>query len=423
MERDVVIVGAGIMGLSTAYHVKRSAPGLRVLVVDMLGGPGQGDTARSAAAYRTFFRSRTNRALARGTVEFYRALQDGGVDLGMRDVGYLFLLSAEEYGKVSPLLADVGQPYRVYGREEVEAMLGARTRLAGDEEAELMGLPDIEVGLYVPEAGIIDPEKVVRFYYGEAAAMGVEFVFGARATGLLVEPGRPLGVPGEPFPWQDARVGGVVLGDRAVRAGTTVVAAGAWTEALLDGAGVAVPVKPKKRQVFAVRASTGPLRGLLRAGGFNRHGIMPMTILPRRLYVRPVPEEEAFWVGVNDDLGRPYRLEDPPTAEERYWAYGVYPPLSKYLPQFEGASPASSWAGHYDVMFVDGQPVVDRLAEGLVVVAGSSGSGIMKADALGRLAAAAVLGAERAMLFTGEELDVDALSLRTRKVEPETLVI
>jgi glycine/D-amino acid oxidase-like deaminating enzyme len=70
-DYDVVVVGAGILGLATAYHLKNRNPGLNVLVVDKMGAAGQGSTAKSAAAFRCLFASRTNFALADSSAEFY----------------------------------------------------------------------------------------------------------------------------------------------------------------------------------------------------------------------------------------------------------------------------------------------------------------------------------------------------------------
>ena len=72
MEYDAVIVGAGLFGLATAYHIKELRPEDEILVLERLSGPGQGNTAKSAALFRAFFSSRTNLALADSSIEFYR---------------------------------------------------------------------------------------------------------------------------------------------------------------------------------------------------------------------------------------------------------------------------------------------------------------------------------------------------------------
>jgi L-2-hydroxyglutarate oxidase LhgO len=49
-EYDVAIVGAGILGLSAAYHIKNTHPDAEMLIIDKLSSAGQGNTARSARA-------------------------------------------------------------------------------------------------------------------------------------------------------------------------------------------------------------------------------------------------------------------------------------------------------------------------------------------------------------------------------------
>jgi glycine/D-amino acid oxidase-like deaminating enzyme len=107
-ECDVLIIGAGIIGLSTAYHIKSLNPKLNVLVVDKLGAAGQGSTAKSAAAFRCFFTSHTNFALADSSAEFYKHVQDGmKIDLKLRWAGYLWLFDEGEYRKMLPVLKEL----------------------------------------------------------------------------------------------------------------------------------------------------------------------------------------------------------------------------------------------------------------------------------------------------------------------------
>ena len=51
MYRDILIIGAGVIGLSSALHLKRLNPEKSVMVVDRLGGPGQGNTAKCAGIF------------------------------------------------------------------------------------------------------------------------------------------------------------------------------------------------------------------------------------------------------------------------------------------------------------------------------------------------------------------------------------
>jgi len=422
---DVLVVGAGVIGLATAFHVKQQCPSCSIALVDKHPGPGHGDTGRSAAAFRAFFYSRTNMLLAATSIAFYRSIEEReNFDLGMKFIGYLFLLSEEKYRALEPVLQELRRRslgYRVIDAGELEERLGLRTRIRGDEEAEFMGLEDIEVGILAENAGIMRPERLVEYYSSRITEMGVKTMYGTRVERLIVEPEEPLGLSYEPLPWQRARVAGALTSRGEIRADVTIVAAGAESPMLLDPIGVDVHAKPKKRQVFVLRANTPGLQRLLHAEGFNPYGVTPFILLPKGVYVRPAPEENAFWVGASDHLGRPFAWEPDPQPEEPYYTYGVYPILRSYLPAFNDARPAAAWAGFYDIS-IDGQPMVFS-EPGLVVAAGTSGSGIMKADAVGRIAAALALGKKKAVLYGGEEIDADILGAKSRRIEDEKLVI
>jgi len=428
MEYDYLIVGAGVVGLSTAYHLAREKPGARILVVEKESAPGAGDSSKSAAAFRVFFTSKTNMALASTSVAFYESVQESGFDLGMRWVGYLFMVDRERLRGLRGALDEAdrrGLEYRLVDPGELEEKLGVRTRVEGTEEAEILGARDVEAGIFIPKAGTMMADRLVAYYYEEARRLGVSFAFDSRVTELILEPRRPLGIEGEPFPWQDTRVAGVRLeGGRELRARRkVVVAAGAWTPFMLEPIGVDSFSRPKKRQIFVVAAETPEQKRVLYAEGFNRYGVSPMLILPNMAYLRPAPEENSYWAGYSDELGRPFALEEPPAPEEHFYTYTIHPLVSVYLPQFEGAPPRSAWAGHYDIS-PDGQPVVfEAYDSDLIVSAGTSGSGIMKADALGRITAALALEREEATLYGGETFKASWLSLHARRVDQEKLII
>ena len=428
MAFDYVVVGAGIVGLSTAYYLKSMSPHARVLVIDKEDSPGAGDTARSAAAFRVFFTNRANILLSKTSVRFYRSIQESGYDLDMRFVGYLFVLDRRGFKGAMPGLSEarsMGLEFEEIPPEDLERILGVKARPRETELGELMGLEDVEVGVLVREAGILDPERLVMYYYERLKAMGVEFALSTKVTGFTLEPRRSIGVEGEPFPWQEARVSGVMLEDgKEVKASKKViVATGAWSPFLLEPIGIDSFSRPKKRQVFVIRARSEGLKRLLHVRGLNRENLMPMTILPKGAFIRPEPREESFWVGLSDDLGRPFELEEPPRPEERFYTLGVLPVLSAYIPEFDEMPYDGSWAGHYDIT-MDGLPIIyEPYDSDLVVACGTSGSGIMKADAIGRVAASLALGLEEAELYGGERIPVKWLGVANRISERELLVI
>jgi glycine/D-amino acid oxidase-like deaminating enzyme len=426
-EYDALVVGAGIIGLATAYHIKSRDPEANVLVVDKLAAAGQGSTAKSAAAFRCLFYSGTNFALADSSVEFYKHIQDDlKFNLKLRWAGYLWLFDKDGYRKMLPVLEDLAGKsfqYKEYDEGELTKKLGMKTNFADDEEAQLMGLGNVHKGILIPKAGLIDVDSLIKFYESGFLKLGGKIQYNTDVTEIIVEPRQPLGMPGEPYFWQDATIAGAKTTKGLVRAKKTIIAAGAWSSQLLDPIGIECFIKARKRQVFSVKAKTEALKKLLFTREFTNAGCLPFTIVPKpSAYIRPAPEEDALWLAYADEFPRAYKIEDNPEPEENFYRYGLYQVLVKYFPQLMDCQPFSAFAGLYEINTIDGQPMIFE-ENGLMVVGGASGSGIMKADAIGRIAAALYKGEEYANLFGDRKFKVSDLGLKNRNIEPEKLVI
>jgi FAD-dependent oxidoreductase domain-containing protein 1 len=426
-EVDVVIVGAGIVGLSTGYHIKEAFPDLNVLIVDKLGAAGQGSTAKSAAAFRCLFASRTNFALADSSAEFYQHVQNElKFDLKLRWAGYLWFFDSEGYRRMLPILKELagrGFKYVEYDSGDLIQKLDMQTDFESDDEAKMMGLGSVYKGVLIPKAGLIDVDSLVKFYESEFLRLGGRIQYHTHVKGLTVEPRQPLGMPGEPYFWQDAYVTGVETARGQLKAKKTIVAAGAWISQLLDPVGVECFIKAKKRQVFSIKANTEGLKKLLFCSEFTDAGCLPFTILPKpTAYIRPAPEEEALWLAYADEFPRAFKIEDDPEPEENYYTYGLYQVMAKYFHQFANSQPFSAFAGLYEINSIDGQPLIFE-ENGVIVAGGASGSGILKADAIGRITAALYKGEEYAYLYGDKKFRVSDLGLKSRNVEPEKLVI
>ncbi|MEM2987612.1 MAG: FAD-binding oxidoreductase [Candidatus Bathyarchaeia archaeon] len=426
-EYDAIIVGAGVIGLSTAYHIKRQNPNSKMLVVDKFSAAGQGSTAKSMSAFRCLFSSPINYVLSDSSVDFYNYVQrELGVDLKLLFIGYLWLLGGDDFAEMAPILEKLAAKslkYKEYEAEELAKPLGLNIHLRGDEEAELMGLKDVYKGIFIPKAGIVDADCVVKFYEEEFLRLGGEIRYGVKVQDLIVEACKPIGIAGEPFFWQESRISGVKTDSGIIKARKTILASGAWIPQLLDSVGIECFIKPKTRQVFAIEAKSPLLRRLLFTEGFNPAGCLPFTILPKpRVLIRPFPNERVFWLSYADDFPRAFKLEDDPQPEKNFYQYGIYQVLVKYFPQFQDCRPYSAFAGLYEINTLDGHPVVFDEKD-LIVVGGASGSGIMKADAIGRIAAALYNGEDYAILYGDRKFKVSDLSIKERRVEPEKLQI
>jgi len=423
---DVLVIGAGILGMSSAYHIKKNDPRKSVVVIDKYGGPGQGNTAKSEGAFRNTFVSETNFRLTDPTIDWFSHLQNElGYDLKLAHIGYLWLFSEAQYSHVEEAFNAMqgrGVELRTFSKEALKRMIpDLATDFKGDEEAEILGLEDVDMGVLGVKCGSIDADALVRSYEAEFLKLGGEVRYGTAANRLILKPEEELGIPGEPFVWQESRVAGAETSRGEILAETTVVAAGVWSERLLSPMGVDAAMRPKKRQLFVFKDPR--LKGLLEVEDLNEYGALPLTVLPRAgVFLKAELTEGSIWVGCADNVGRSFGLEDDPQPEEEYYTNNVYHVLVKYFPCFRDVRPMNMWAGQYAINSFDEIPVVAP-APGLIYVGAASGSGIMKSDSLGRIVAALYAGKEEAELFGGRHFKVADLGIHNRNVEREEFII
>ena len=431
---DILVIGAGIMGMASAFHLKKNNPQKTVLVIDRYGAPGQGNTGRSNAMFRNTFSSRDNQVLSNSTIDFYLHVQEElKVDLGLQKIGYLWLMDEGQLSKSEPylrLMERNGIEIARHSREELKRMLpGMVTEFNSNEEAELMKLPSVDGGVFGPKCGRLDPDKLVRFYAAEFARMGGELAFNTGAKVLVIGPSERLGIEGEPFVWQDSHVEGASTDSAGViKAETVVLAGGAWENELLEPIGLESHAKAKKRQLFSIRAKGQKLDALLHSRGFNALSLLPLVILPKSgVHFKPVSEEGDFWVACEDQFNRafidlPEHDLEKYQAERGYYERSVYPILAAYFPDFKDSSLRSMWAGLYSYNTLDSTPFAFR-KENLIVVGGDSGSGIMKGDSLGRIVDALYRDQEETSLHGDVSYGTAKIGFEKRDVEREEWVI
>jgi len=426
MECDILVVGSGVLGLSSAYHLKLRNPDSRVVVIDRSGGPGQGNSAKSEGGLRNVFTSKANYLLTDSTIDWFSHLQnDLGYDVKLHYIGYLWLYSEGQYNGLKSTLKAIqkwGAELRTYEKDELKRMVpDIVTDVEGDEEAELLDLESVYKGVLGVKCGCIDADALVRSYEAEFLKLGGELMYSTEAKKLILRPEEELGIPGEPFVWQESRISGAETSRGEMRADTTVLAAGVWSETLLDPLGIDALMRAKKRQIFVFKDSR--LRGLLEVEGFNKYSVIPLTILPKAgILFRPEVTEGSIWLACADELGRGYGLEEDPQPETNYYTDEIYHVLVKYFPCFRDIRPANMWAGQYAVNGYDGMPVITPVP-GMIYIGAASGSGIMKCDALGRIVASLYAGEEEAELYGGQSFNASSLGVEDRNVEREKFII
>lgn len=350
---EVVVIGAGVIGASVAYHLAQRGCG-PVLVLEREGVPGRGSTGKATGGFRAQFGSETNVRLSLlSRDKLLRFEEVLGVDPGYRPCGYLFLANDEAQ------LAALREAREI----QTEAGLG-ETREVGPSDVEGIN-PAVRAdglvgGVFCPTDGFIRPMEILRGYVEAAERLGVRFEYGAGCEGFEFDgPGR---------------ISAVRTRSGDVAAGSVVNAAGAWAALVAREAGLELPVEPLRRRV----AVTHPFEALPED--------MPMTVFV----------EDGFHLRVRDGrvmLLLPHEPDVADTLEgsvEEAWLGSVVETARERVPCLKDASidREKCWAGLYE-MSPDGHALLGGApeTENLYLANGSSGHGVMHAPALGQLLA------------------------------------
>ncbi len=356
---DVVIVGGGVMGSATAYHLLARDSSLSVTVVEKDPTYRYSSTLLSDGNVRVQFNLEENIRISLYGMEvlehFADTMEVNGVhpEVSMRRQGNLFLVEEA-------------------GRHAAETGLALQRSLGGD--VEWLDADEIAAA-YPPYAndrivggtlgrfdGSVDPNAVLHGYRRKAVSLGATYVAG-EAVVLLNDSTRVTGVR--------------LASGETISADVVVNATGAWAKDFLATGAVDLPVLPVMRTVFVVETP------LSTAG-------MPSGFLSSGVYL--IPESAHTWlVGwslPDDPVGFDFTVHRD-RFYDRYW-----PALVEDLPAFDRLRVVRGWTGLYAVNTLDGNAILGEWPEmkGLFLANGFSGHGFQQCHAVGRYLAELILG-------------------------------
>jgi sarcosine oxidase, subunit beta len=351
LTSDIAIVGAGITGLSIAFHLAER--GVGSIVVYERDGIGAGASGVQPGGVRQQWSTRRNCLMARDSLSFYAHLNEWlspRVDPGFRPCGYVFV--AHERKTLERFREDVS----------MQNAIGIPSRVANVEElAELVPELDIAgvVGATVcAEDGYFDhPQSVVEAFAEAAGRLGVAVV---HSTVTSIKPNGSC--------W---RLG---LSDGAHGAAdSAIIAASVDTPSLLRPLGANVPIVAENRWLFF----SDPISERL---------LDPLVVAVDRRFAA---KQLANGRMLTSDLGAIATYDGDVETMRRH----VRQAAVQLFPRFEYVALPLLVRGVYDVT-PDRQAIAGPVPghEGLYVAAGFSGHGFMMAPEIGRGVAAMVMG-------------------------------
>jgi glycine/D-amino acid oxidase-like deaminating enzyme len=349
---DVIIIGGGIMGSSTAYHLMKADKTLKVVVVEKDATYTKASTTLSMVNSRIQYSLKENVQISQHAAKVLENFEDemevNGVrpNLGYKREGNLIILDAKAE-------ASARQAY------EMQKGLGCAIEWWSPEKIKetypLYNMDGVVGGTFGPEDGHFDAYALLMGYKANAKALGAEYRED-EVVDLVIANNAIQGVK-------------LASGEELVSS-TVVNCTGAWAAKLCKKAGITIPVDPTKRQCFAVAPAIKPAT------------ILTFTFLPSGLYFR---SETGGLILLGKSMP-----EDPVgfdfSWDQKRFLDHLWIELAEFIPSFESLKLVRGWAGLYAVNTQDANSILGEWPElkGFYLVNGFSGHGLQQGPAVGR---------------------------------------
>jgi glycine/D-amino acid oxidase-like deaminating enzyme len=360
MTYDVAVIGAGILGASTAYHLMAEKPG-KVLLIDRAGSAA-GGTGKSAAIVRQHYSTRLASRLTKDSIEMFVRMPDElGASGGFVGSGWRMLVPDS---MLAAARANVAMQRSIGVRTSMVEGSGAADGLAWlDPEG-------IAAVVHEPDGGYADPVQTTEAYIKAFEREGGTFRPKTPVRALLGE---------------RERVTGILTDDGTLSVGTVVNAAGPWAAPLAASVGLDLPIRVVREQDTVWQA---------RAGRPLPEGSVSNAV--EAIYLRPLGDGRYI---VGRGFPKTYHDVDPynfkETADEDF-VDDVRSRLERrFPPMMQGAALLDSYGALYDVT-PDWYPVIGPRAgvHGYADASGGSGHAFKLGPAIGRELAAWLLRGE-----------------------------
>jgi glycine/D-amino acid oxidase-like deaminating enzyme len=223
---DVVVVGAGVMGCSIAYYLKKKG----VKTVAVVERRGIGEEASGSCDGTVFLQTKAPGVAmqqARRSIEIYDTLsRELGNEVYFQKFGGLVLIDSEELMKTMEHIVS----QQIENGIEVEIISGDRAR-----EMEPCLSRQVIAAAYCPDDARISPIDVTLAYAKAAARLGVQFILNTAVTQIRTQQGEVVGVMTE---------------KGEIKTGRVINACGVYAPEIGRMVGLDIPIIPRKGQLI-----------------------------------------------------------------------------------------------------------------------------------------------------------------------------
>lgn len=343
---DVVIIGAGVIGCSTAYHLAQK--GMKDVAVVEMDQVGSGSSGKSASMLSLqYCEDELTIQMTKYSYAKYMEFEgEMGVPIDFKKIGWVSIASeknVEPLRRNSELLNSHGITTEILEPDEIKRRYPE------------INTEDLVLGTWGPDDGLIDPHMIMWGYIKKAQEMGATLHQGVKATGIQVRHGKVEGVRTE---------------KGFVSSRTVVNAGGPWAKEIGRWVDVEIPIINMARTIVV----TGPFADIPN----NRPFLDDMTL---EWYCRP--ELSGLLMGMG---AKP--VEEPNIQTDYEMVNEMIDVAVRRIPVLEKASMQTAWTG-IRPLTPDDHPIIGSVpsVDGLILNCGWGGRGIIQAPMAGRLAA------------------------------------
>jgi len=340
---DAIVIGGGIIGLSSAFHLSKK--GLKTIILEK-NYPGSGSTTRCIGGIRKQFSTETAIKLMQESMHQFEQMEDQfGFSVEFFQGGYLFLAFTQETLDSFKKIVDFQKGF------------GLNVKILSVEDC-LDLVPNLNVeglygGVYSPDDAQAYPFKVVEGYIEEIKNKGSTIRPFSEVKKIIVEKDRAIGVE--------------LIDGEIISSQTILNAAGPWAADIGKMVNISLPIYPEEHEAFITDRIERLFDTMI--VDYRPDGCYFQQMVSGQVIgcYTPVPNKE----GTDTSSSLEFLLE----MSKR---------TIRLIPELKKAHVLRHWGGSYS-MTPDGSPIIDKTGlPGFYVAAGMSGHGFMFAPAVGK---------------------------------------